>query len=778
LVLVLLSFVLICVEVAFADEHLTGLPHSISVRLEPSYVNVGDSVKVIATFIPCVDVESLRIRLWLPGEFVSKGNTALIREFRVKAKKGERIEIAGRGVAPKAGLYDVQVSYSHPDPKWRRSIDADVVDFPIEIPGGVVTDRRAESGPPYLLKEAPDAIGDTFDVGHVLQVPASGKMSSERDSMFRRWPRIVGTDSITTSFVTLPVAGDTFWVPGHDHVIATCEAIYAFGEPGSYWNLDWHVSPSSMGTVEEQPDHSVKFTAGPTAGICVLGGDEAPGPGSITYARRIEIISNYQINGTWEYLDRSGLHPLAWMDSVVRLYTVDPQSNDLVDASCYEQLLHYRLVDSTYTDTTGYYEFDDLNVDSITVEIYTKCPSREVGQVWQGYWRRYGSNYCDFGVEYRMDWLDPIYSGVGYVYDGAYRGARNIMSLSRKGVTYVTQLPDSHPPEKVIFSWNNTSADTVTKYSHQGISFGGQTYDLIQVGGYRDRSDEWDEDVFLHEYGHFVMDNYAVLPPVGQECGPAHNWRFASGPECAYMEGWAWLFSGACQNGDPIYFNFYSDTNAFVIDLELPTYDPQGSQTEGAVAASLWDIFDFDNDRDTLDEGEWYHNRDWNAGLWWQGINEIWWALGQPGDLGHYPRTVCEFQHIWGWSGYPIDYLFCSIFFAHGIECAECDPVGINDRLASVKNPGPFLWPNYPNPFNPVTQITFRVAGSSIVSLRIFNSGGQVLRTLLFSRKEPGTYAIRWDGKDDYGRFLASGVYFCQFVAGAFKQTRKLVVLK
>jgi hypothetical protein len=773
--LVLFSSVFVVTGVTFADEHLVGMPHSITVRLEPSYVNVGDSVKIIATFIPCVDVESLQVRLWLPAEFVGKENPVLIRELRSKAKKGEEIVISGRGVAPKAGLYDVQVSYLHRDPKWPRALNADVLDFPISIPGGRVPARRVEDELPYRLKEAPEGIGDKLGGGQLLHFPAGGKTSSARDSMFTKCPRVARADSITTVFVTLPSAGGTVWV-GHDHIIATCEAIYGLGGPGSYWNLDWHVKPASMGTAEELQDHRVKFRAGSTGGVCVLGGDTGDIP-PITYAFTIEIIANYQLNGTWQYQGRRSGEYLPWIGSVVRLYTVDSQSNDLVD-SCYNQEFHYRLVDSTYTDTTGYYEFNGLNVDSIEVGVYTKCPSHEVGQVSGGYWRRYGSGYCDFGIEYCMDWMDPVCSEGVWVYTGTYRGARNIMSFAYKGVNYVTHLPDSHFPEKVIFSWNITSADTVTGYFHQGITFGGQTYDLIRVGGYGDRSDEWDEDVFLHEYGHFVMDNYAALPPVIPSCGPGHSWRWQSSPECAYTEGWAWLFSGACQKGDPVYFNSWSDTTAAVIDLELPTYDPQGDSTEGAVAASFWDIFDFHNDRDTLDMGIWYHNRDWNAGLLWQRINEIWWALGQPGDLGHYPRTVCEFQHIWGWSGYPIDYLLCSIFFAHGIQCAECDPVGIADELASVTSPGPFLWPNYPNPFNPVTEIAFRVGVPGIVSLRIFNASGQLVRTLLRSPKDPGTYRIWWDSKDDCGRFLASGVYFCHLVAGSFRQIRKLVILR
>jgi hypothetical protein len=352
------------------------------------------------------------------------------------------------------------------------------------------------------------------------------------------------------------------------------------------------------------------------------------------------------------------------------------------------------------------------------------------------------------------------------------------MSLARKGVDYVARLPGSHFPEKVIFWWDPTSTDSLTRYVHDGITFGGQTYDLIKVNGYGRDPDEWDKDVFLHEYGHFVMDNYAATPPTGQEC-VIHFWADSSGYACAYKEGWAHFFSGACQD-DQVYLDTGSRGDTLsLIDLELPTSDPQGSKTEGAVCASLWDIFDASNDSTIEIGGEWYHNCDLNGGLWWQGINLIWWTTTQPGDLGHFPYTICEFGHVWGWSpGYPVDYTWCCNFVAHGIICDVCDPVGVADGSASKTDSKPFLWPNRPNPFNPLTQVAFRIASYGKVSIRVCDVGGRVVRTLVDAYKEPGSYTVWWDGKDDSGASLASGVYLCQLVVGSFKQTRKLVMLR
>jgi hypothetical protein len=85
---------------------------------------------------------------------------------------------------------------------------------------------------------------------------------------------------------------------------------------------------------------------------------------------------------------------------------------------------------------------------------------------------------------------------------------------------------------------------------------------------------------------------------------------------------------------------------------------------------------------------------------------------------------------------------------------------------------------NFPNPFNPITTIGFQVQKSGDVELTIFNSLGQSIRTLVDESREPGEYSVQWDGKDDNGRLLASGVYFYQLKVGDFVSTKKMIMLK
>lgn len=86
---------------------------------------------------------------------------------------------------------------------------------------------------------------------------------------------------------------------------------------------------------------------------------------------------------------------------------------------------------------------------------------------------------------------------------------------------------------------------------------------------------------------------------------------------------------------------------------------------------------------------------------------------------------------------------------------------------------------NYPNPFNPTTMVRYRLKGIAYADLVIYNVRGQRVRTLVSRRlHEARDYEVSWDGTDDRGRPVASGVYFYRLQAGSFVATRKMVLLK
>ncbi|HNX36878.1 MAG TPA: chitobiase/beta-hexosaminidase C-terminal domain-containing protein [Candidatus Cloacimonadota bacterium] len=85
---------------------------------------------------------------------------------------------------------------------------------------------------------------------------------------------------------------------------------------------------------------------------------------------------------------------------------------------------------------------------------------------------------------------------------------------------------------------------------------------------------------------------------------------------------------------------------------------------------------------------------------------------------------------------------------------------------------------NYPNPFNPLTTISFSVKDAGPVWLGIYNSRGQLVKTLVDMNKAGGNYSVQWDGTDFSGRSLSSGVYFYKMHAGSYSSTRKMILMK
>jgi hypothetical protein len=95
------------------------------------------------------------------------------------------------------------------------------------------------------------------------------------------------------------------------------------------------------------------------------------------------------------------------------------------------------------------------------------------------------------------------------------------------------------------------------------------------------------------------------------------------------------------------------------------------------------------------------------------------------------------------------------------------------------------LYQNYPNPFNSTTIIPYglnaqgsMLKGPSHITLKIYNVMGQLVKTLVDKEKLPGSYQVIWDGKDEQGEVVGSGIYFYRLQAGNFTNTAKMSLLK
>ena len=124
---------------------------------------------------------------------------------------------------------------------------------------------------------------------------------------------------------------------------------------------------------------------------------------------------------------------------------------------------------------------------------------------------------------------------------------------------------------------------------------------------------------------------------------------------------------------------------------------------------------------------------------------------------------------------------------AHGLDLT--DPklqsgIRFLEQLLSVLVPKETeLLPNYPNPFNPETWIPYRLAEDAFVTLVIYDQRGSVVRRFNVGHQTASVYesrsqAIYWDGRNEVGDRVASGIYFYTLTAGDYSATRKLVILK
>ena len=101
------------------------------------------------------------------------------------------------------------------------------------------------------------------------------------------------------------------------------------------------------------------------------------------------------------------------------------------------------------------------------------------------------------------------------------------------------------------------------------------------------------------------------------------------------------------------------------------------------------------------------------------------------------------------------------------------------DEKSGTLTPRVFaLNPNYPNPFNPMTKISFSLPEAQAVRLDVYGIDGRKVATLLNETRGPGLHEVIWNGQDDTGRQAASGMYFYRIEAGPYSSVHKMTLMK
>lgn len=105
-----------------------------------------------------------------------------------------------------------------------------------------------------------------------------------------------------------------------------------------------------------------------------------------------------------------------------------------------------------------------------------------------------------------------------------------------------------------------------------------------------------------------------------------------------------------------------------------------------------------------------------------------------------------------------------------GTQTTESKPVSAPFSYA--------LMQNTPNPALQHTEISYQIAKQGQVSLKVYNTLGQVVKTLISEPQNPGPHTVKWDGTDETGMQVTAGIYFYRMTSGEFNSTKKMVVLR
>jgi len=139
--------------------------------------------------------------------------------------------------------------------------------------------------------------------------------------------------------------------------------------------------------------------------------------------------------------------------------------------------------------------------------------------------------------------------------------------------------------------------------------------------------------------------------------------------------------------------------------------------------------------------------------------------------------------------GYRIDFYATDITF-DGINIWLCDPDAKKiKKMAKIRTTVPpknytnipsfyKLYQSYPNPFNDKTSIWYQLVESVHVTIRVYNLKGQYLRKLVDINQTAGSYIVYWDGKDQFGFDMPTGVYLYKMIANDFISVKKMILIR
>ena len=148
-------------------------------------------------------------------------------------------------------------------------------------------------------------------------------------------------------------------------------------------------------------------------------------------------------------------------------------------------------------------------------------------------------------------------------------------------------------------------------------------------------------------------------------------------------------------------------------------------------------------------------------------------ALQGQGSVSH--QTIYTYIDNTVQENESYDYRLSDVDYYGNVEYHSLQLMGVS----STNIPEQFiLYPNYPNPFNPVTTIRYDLSKESFVDITVYDMLGNVVHDLVSANESPGHKSIQWDATNNKGEPVSAGVYLYKIQAGDFVDTKKMILLK
>ena len=303
-----------------------------------------------------------------------------------------------------------------------------------------------------------------------------------------------------------------------------------------------------------------------------------------------------KVSGSWEYLDKNNNYKFVKY-ARIEILDKNPPASDFV-------------LGKSYTDSSGKYTITVTSTKSSGSNIAVRVCATDDESVFVGTSSSIIDTYCTL-TDTRNNVISPTLDFGTYV----------VLSASNREAFYIHGLIADLAWRSYLKPKTNFGSycavpgnSCLVAIRWAAGSTDGSYFDLPGDGAIHLRGDDrYDPDVILHEYSHFVMDRVYFQYPSSPNCNP-HSWDSVSSRGCAWTEGWADFLQAAIQNDGN-----YDDgerTNPIHFDLEFPLPFVSGFDSESAVTASLWDIFDNSGTSEAWDKISLDMDGTNNNGIW------------------------------------------------------------------------------------------------------------------------------------------------------------------